>query len=128
MLVGFLAAGSDGKASAPLARFCEDWVRLGVGLGRAELLAELEGFGASQLGVGAGAAGLLRVGRAGNAGPPVDAGGRLEPVHVGWLPTAPLELWAVELLSLRTREEPTPAPSMPTEDVALPPEGPGNEG
>jgi hypothetical protein len=71
--VGFLAAGKEGKAFAPPAKFCEDCVRLGVGLGRAELLAELTGCddlgGASQLGVGAGAAeALFLVGRDGNSG------------------------------------------------------------
>lgn len=85
MLVGLRAAGSEGNASPPLERFCDDWERLGVGLGRAELLAELEGLGASQLGVGAGAAeDLFLVGRAGKAGPlgAVDMGGLLDAAHV----------------------------------------------
>lgn len=84
MLVGLRAAGREGNASPPFDRFCEDWLRLGVGLGRAELLAELEGLGASQLGVGAGAAGLFLVGRAGKAGPveAADTGGLLDAAHV----------------------------------------------
>ena len=84
MLVGFLAAGKEGKAFAPPAKFCDDCVRLGAGLARAELLAELVAFdcgAASQLGVGAGAAGpLFLVGRAGNNGAlpgTVEAGGLL---------------------------------------------------
>ena len=88
MLVGFLAAGRAGNAPAPPDRFCEDCVRLGVGLGRAELLAELAGFelgAASQLGVGAGAAGaFFLVGRAGNKGVfpgTEDVGGLLLAAH-----------------------------------------------
>ena len=87
--MGFLAAGREGNAFAPPAKFCEDCVRLGVGLGRAELPAELVGldFGAaSQLGVGAGAAGaLFLVARAGNKGAlpgTDDAGGLLLAAHV----------------------------------------------
>ena len=87
--MGFLAAGKAGNALALPAKFCEDCVRLGVGLGRAELLAELVGFdfgAASQLGVGAGAAGaLFLVGRAGNNGAlpgTVEAAGLLFAAHV----------------------------------------------
>ena len=43
MLVGFLAAGKEGNASAPLVKFAEDCERLGAGLTRAELPTELEG-------------------------------------------------------------------------------------
>lgn len=130
--MGFLAAGREGNASAPLARLTEDCERLGAGLTRAELPTELEGCdlgGASQLGVGAGAAEPLPLdGRAGKRGVFPGTGGLLLAAQLAWWPTDPLELCAVELLSLSTLEVPTRPPRSPTADDELSPAGAGRDG
>lgn len=135
--VGFLAAGKAGKAF--FARFAEDCCRLGAGEGRelvagdaardedadtaAGRIASHPEPGTAPLGVGAFAEagsdgkGLLELAACELEAVPQDAD----------LPTVERELCAVELLSLRTRDVPTPWPSTDAE-LELAPAGPGSVG